>query len=310
MKRFKNILAVYNDAIGAEDALTQAAALARSNRARLTLVDVHNQSTVTPAQRKEREKCLQRTVNHLKLDGVERVSFELLVGTESVEIIAQVKRGKHDIVVASAEGGSAIRNALYGRTAIHLIRKCPCPVWLLKPGHSLQYGRVLAAVDPDPDRPENDALNTKIMDLATSLSRSYDADLHVLHAWEVRGKDRDTLSSEIRDTARTSLLEKHLNIHRERVDELLENYKPVGARHPVHLPQDIPERAILKTVNKEEIDLIVIGASSRGGLAGFLNGHAAESILAAVRGGVLTVKPTSALAEQSIRPVEKTLEVA
>ena len=313
MKRFKNILAVYNDTIGADDALTQAAALAIANRARLTLVDVLHPSATTPEQRKEREKCLQRTVNHLKLDGVERASYELLTGIESVEIIDQVLQKKHDIVIASAEGGSPIRNALYGRPAIQLLRKCPCPVWLLKPGHSLQHGRVLAAVDPDPARPESDELNIKIMDLSTSLAKSYQADIHVIHAWKVHGKDADTLSSEIRDTTRASLLEKHLNIHKERVDGLLENYHLERVPHAVHLPRDIPERAILETVNEEEIDLIVIGASSRVGLAGFLSGHAAEAILAAVRGGVLTVKPAHAIVEQPMvpaEPAERVLEVA
>ena len=313
MNRFKNILAVYNDVIGAEDALTQAAALAMANRARLTLIDVLHPSTTTPEKRNEREKCLQRTVNHLKLDGVERTSFKLLSGVEAVEIINQVVRHEYDIVIASAEGGSPIRNALYGKPAIRLIRKCPCPVWLLKPGHSLQYGRVMACVDPDPARPESDELNTKIMDLATSLSTSYDADLHILHAWEVVGKDRDTLSSEIQDTTRASLLEKHQSIHQERLDDLLSNYRLARIPHTIHLPQALPERAIVKTVNSEAVDLIVIGASSRGGVTGFLSGHAAESILAAVRGGVMTVKPASVVAEHIIEPtpiVEKALEVA
>jgi len=300
MKRFKNILVVYNGAVGSEDALTQAVMLARTNRANLTLVDVLHPSTVSWALCNEREKLLERIVNHLKLDGVNCAAFMVRIGSEPDEIINQVIRGQHDIVIASAEGGNAIRNALYGKTAVRLIRKCPCPVWLLKPDHSLQFGRVLAAVDPDPNRPECDTLNTKIMDLSTSLAVSYNAELHLLHAWEVLGKDRDTLCSELRDKTRDSLLEKHLHNHKRRVEDLLCNYRLEHIRHSIHLPRDMPERAILKTVNDEAIDLIVIGESSRSGLAGLLNGHAAEAILSAVRGGVLTVKPASMTVEQSI----------
>ena len=40
MKRFKNILAVYNNAVGDDDALTQATALAERNDARLTVIEV------------------------------------------------------------------------------------------------------------------------------------------------------------------------------------------------------------------------------------------------------------------------------
>ena len=41
MNRFKNILAVYNDAVGDDDALAQATALAKRNDARLTVIDRH-----------------------------------------------------------------------------------------------------------------------------------------------------------------------------------------------------------------------------------------------------------------------------
>ena len=40
MKRFKNILGVYNDAVGDDNALTQATALAKRNDARLTVIEV------------------------------------------------------------------------------------------------------------------------------------------------------------------------------------------------------------------------------------------------------------------------------
>ena len=301
MKRFKNILVVYGSAPGAEDALTQATVLARANRAKLTLIDTLQPLTVTPALIKERRKRLECAVSHLKLDGVAQASCDILIGTESEEIITQVLRDKHDIVIASCEGGNIIHNTLYGNTAIQLIRNCPCPVWLLKPDHSLQRGRLLAAIDPDPERPDCIPLNTKIMDLAASLSASYGAGLHVLHAWDVTGNDKDTLTSEVPDATREKLLDKHLTLHRERVEDLLSGYRLKRDGHKIHLPRDIPENAILNTVREEKIDLVVLGASAG---AGFLSGHAAETILDAVRGGVLTVRPAVAAKEQPAEILE------
>ena len=40
MRRFKNILAVYGDTIGADDVFSQATALACENNARLPFIDV------------------------------------------------------------------------------------------------------------------------------------------------------------------------------------------------------------------------------------------------------------------------------
>lgn len=297
MRRFKNILVVYNDAIGAEDALTQAASLARANHADLTLVDVFSQSRGSRAELLEREKCLRRTVNALKLDGIERVAAEVLSGVDCPEIIRLVLKAGHDLVIASAEGGGAVRNAFYGSLATQLMRKCPCPVWIIKPGQSLLDGRILAAVDlgprddPGPPDPTEDAINVQIMDLATSLATSHDCELHVLHAWDVTGKDRETVSSEMTDAARKVLLQKHERTHKAGVEALLKKYPLSRLPYFVHLPRGLPEREITKAATAHDIDLICMGTAPRSGLSRLLVGNAAESILAAVRCGVLAVKP-------------------
>lgn len=291
MRRFKNILVVYNDTIGAEDALTQAASLARANHAHLTLVDVFSQSRGSVAELLEREKRLSRTINALKLDGVERAAAEVLPGTDFLEIIRLVLEAGHDLVIASGEGGGAVRNALYGSLATQLMRKCPCPVWVIKPGQILFEGRVLAAVDLSLSDPAEDAINIQIMDLATSLATSHESELHILHAWDVTGRDRETVSSEMPCAARKLLIQKHEGIQKAGVAALLEKYELSRIPHFVHLPRGLPEREITKAVKTHGIDLICMGAAPRSALSRMFTGSAAESILAAVRCGVLTVKP-------------------
>ncbi len=291
MKRFKNILAVYNDEIGADDALSHAAALARTNGARLTVADVSGQRYASRAALEERRKRLARLVKSVERDGPHNVEARVLIGTPFLEIVRQVLRADHDIVVAGAEGGSVVRNVFYGSTATHLMRKCPCPVWIVKPDQALPYTRILAAIDPDLDNPTADALSIKIMDLATSLAAANNADLHIVHAWEVEGSDRDQLASEIRDETRHMILSKHEDVHRHVVEALLETYELSDLPHHIHLPRGRPERQITDVVENCGIDLIVMGTVSRTGIPGLLMGNAAESVLAAVRCGVLTVKP-------------------
>ena len=70
------------------------------------------------------------------------------------------------------------------------MRKCPCPVWVMKPAQGKRFARILAAVDTgvtDLDT-EHHALNTKIMDLATSLAEQEQSELHIVHAWEMFGE--------------------------------------------------------------------------------------------------------------------------
>src|SRR5205085_2026378 len=64
----------------------------------------------------------------------------------------------------------------------HLLRKCPCPVWVIKPSRRQGISRILAAVDPDPVDVVRDGVNSTIMELATSLAVLEDSELHVVHA--------------------------------------------------------------------------------------------------------------------------------
>ena len=54
-----------------------------------------------------------------------------------------------------------------------LLRKCPCPVWLMKPIEKSKYNRVLAAVDFDPPQAvaSERAFNNEILDRAAALGQ-------------------------------------------------------------------------------------------------------------------------------------------
>ena len=70
---------------------------------------------------------------------------------------------------------------------MHLLRKCPCPVWLTRPAEKDNYRCILAAVDfnldQDADRQER-TLNQQILEFADSLALSDFAELHFVHVWD------------------------------------------------------------------------------------------------------------------------------
>lgn len=291
MKRFQNILAIYDGSLGAEDVLSQAMSLAQANTARLIMVDVVEAGTQSYEAIEERERRLRRLLPAIQLEATEKVAAKVLVGTPFLEIVRQVLRDKHDLVITSAEGGSVLSSVFFGSTATHLLRKCPCPVWILKPGQTTPYARILAAVDPRPDDPIADDLNIKIMDLATSLAKVDGAHLDIVHAWDAVGRDRDTLKSEIPDETRATLLRKHEDMHRDALGILLQRYPLSEISHEVLLPRGLPQQQIAELVVNRSIDLIVMGSVTRTGIPGLLMGNAAETIVSAVKCGVLAVKP-------------------
>lgn len=292
MKRFRNILVVHDDGIGADDALSQASALARANEAKLTIASVAPSGRQAALVKTETAKRLNRLADGLRLEGVGSVDCAVLEGVAFAAIIAQVAQGRHDIVIIGEGPDLALRSMLFAGTAANLVRKCPCPVWVLKPGQSVPYAKILAAVDPLAGLGEN-SLDRKIMDLATSLARRDAAALHIVHAWDVDGKDADSVRSEIRPDDRRRILERHEERHRAAVDALLSRYPMAQIDYRVHLPRDLGERAIGHMVEREGIDLIVMGTVARAGIAGLLIGNAVERILDSVDCGVLAVKPDS-----------------
>lgn len=291
MRRFKNILAVYHDDVGADNVFAQSVALARANGARLTLIDVIPDRYATPPRIREREKGLARLLPAIHAEGVEHAEVKACGGTPFIEIIKQVMRHEHDLVVTSPEPPKANRSFYAGSTAAHLVRKCPCPVWIVRPNVEGRYARVLACVDPVSSSTSDNHLDVKLLQLATSLAEANAAELHIAHAWEVDGADRDRLRSEIQDHTRNQILGKHEALHRERVRLLMEHVRIPGADPVLHMPRSTPHDAIVDLVDRLSIDLIVMGSVNRTGISGFFIGSAAEGVLASVRCSVLAVKP-------------------
>ena len=142
MKRFENILVVYDAEFGSE-----AIALAAANGARLTLADICPVGQRAPSFIAERERRLQRTARSLRLKGVQNSSALVFVDDGVEEIVRQAARGGHDMVVAGSEcRGGTLRRVVYGDRAIAPMRRGPCPVWIVKPGQTTVYRQVLAAV--------------------------------------------------------------------------------------------------------------------------------------------------------------------
>ena len=206
LKRFKNIVVVYADVVGSEDALLNATELAKRNRAQLTLVEV-----VAPrdsAHLEERRRRLERIALSVHLDGLP-ISAVVRQGTPFIEIIKLAMHIEADLVIAPAERTVGIRSLLIGNTSMRLIRKCPCPVWIIKPEQHSHCQRVLAAVDAAST--DANELNVKILELASSLARRLGASLGIVYAWNLDGADAIAVRSEMRPDDRKDLIARHQN---------------------------------------------------------------------------------------------------
>lgn len=303
MKRFKKILLVLSGNDRA--AIARAATVAKMNSARLTAVQVIDDSAgaslppltgleskepVRPVSDAAREEAEKAIAPHLKKRGV-KAECKVLQGTAFVEVIREVLEREHDLVISSANHNGGLAERLFGSTNMQLMRKCPCPVWVVKPTRKRRYTRVLAAVDPSRTEPEERSLNRKILELGNSLAAHDKGEFHVVHAWMLFGESllragghpqRADVEGELR-----TLRAKHLS----QLEELLEEARAKTEPDRVHLIKGNPEEVIPDLVAKTKTDVLVMGTVSRKGISRLLIGNTAEKILGQVDCSVLTVKP-------------------
>lgn len=306
MKRFKNILMLYNQSVGDDAALDRATALAKRNGARLTVLEVIERMPSLAAapfgssaaeQRdlqgryfEERRALIERLIDPLRQQGVE-VDGAVAQGKVFLAIVRAVLRDGFDLVVMTADSLRGLRSLTFGSNSMHVMRKCPCPVWVMKPKAARRFHRILAAVDPGPTDAPLNPLDIKILEMSSSLARMEDCHLDIANVWDYTGTDLDTSRSEIDDTIRERLITVNTAARKEALDRLLGEVDMENLDYEIHLPRGNPSLLIPELVEENAVDLIVMGTATTSGIAGFLIGTTAEDVLRQVDCSVLTLKP-------------------
>ncbi|GAB5468003.1 MAG: universal stress protein [Rhodospirillales bacterium] len=309
MKRFKSILLVCEEETLDEVLVARAVWLAKANGAKITLVDVVEAAPGELArlfggQSGGREQDVEHEVlesfqrrlsalaKPIRDAGVETDEV-VLQGVGFIEIVRQVLRGGHDLIMKRAGGRQEGRSVFFASTDLHLMRKCPCPVWIMNPSPKPRYRRILAAVDPDPQDPQRHALNRMILDLATSLSQADESELQVVHAWRLEEEDtlRHSAFARVPKDRVAALIEEKRQESEGRLQTLLGSYPDLKIGEQVQMLHGQARSVIPELAETLEVELIVMGTLGRTGVRGLIIGNTAESILNQVHCAVLAVKP-------------------
>ena len=316
MQRFKKILCVMEHGEASKPALERAVALAENNQAELTVVDVIERlpagigmpdggpisRDLQAAMEREHEARIVSLLEpyRQRLD----VKHGVLIGTAFLEIIRMVLRNGHDLVIKCPESPSWL-DRFFSGDDMHLLRKCPCPVWLVKPEASKSYKRILAAVDVDDsylptELATRHALNVQILEMAASLALSEFAELHVVHVWDsvYESISGFVMSSDISPEKEALNVEQERRQHQQWLDTFLRNSGNKATRDALgylksqtHLMKGGARKEIPALAKRLQIDCIVMGTVARTGVMGFIMGNTAETILEQIDCSVLAIKP-------------------
>ena len=310
MKRFKSILVVCQPDSQPELAIERARLLATQNGARVTLVDVVSlpesdleAAMSDPSGRTPHEMKRQLSEYHqARLDehqqmlaslGIE-TSTQVFWGVAFVEIIRAVLRDGHDLVIKAINPNQTFRGQqVFGSLDMHLMRKCPSPIWILKDPIERENLHVLAAVDPDQSDGEQEGLNRLIMDLSTSMIPSNNCLVHVVHTWAL-SEEWALLNSRQANSSKDTTVQIEETLRESRaqaLDRLTAHYPVEDKNLQIHLLHGDAGEIVPELTAKFDIDVVVMGTVRRVDLSGMFMGNTAEVILNRLSCSVLAVKP-------------------
>lgn len=276
--------------------LEEAKLVAEATGARITLCGVLEISEHARHLIEEDQRLHEHTVIDVAQAALERLSQPLRdhqIPTESVvrigksweELTRQVIEAKHEVLLVGTRQRGPTRRMLFGSTAQKLIRVCPAPVWVIKPGEVRDIRHVLVATD------FSDAAFAALQ-TAVGLVQAMPARLSVLHALEFPfeaylrtsgvseeeiAKYRTRLETEARE---------HMQSHLAQTDARTLQH---GVK--MEIVPGTPDVVVPHFIEEHAIDLLVIGTQGRSGISGLLLGNTAERMLPYIHCSLLAVKP-------------------
>ena len=311
---FTNIVCVLNDTHKQDEVVAQALHVAKRHQARLTVVlkldalPPNAKMVMQSFAYLETQTSIESSAQVWLKDKAQAwqekypLDTDVRVGDSNNDFLHYIVESGFDLVIKLSEADFLER--LFGSEDMNLLRKCPCPVWVVHRGNSRQYDTIVACLDLNYHYPEHEVsvrkkLNMDILRYASQVALMEFAQLHIIHVYDAvpeniaRGGfisvDENHLTSDLQDiyAERDAELDRLLaNLEEELDDGTLEYLAP--QRHITH---GYPRREIAIAARSLGAKAVVMGTVARIGVPGFIMGGTAEETISQLDCAVLGIKP-------------------
>jgi len=309
-KRLDNFLVYVDDMSAIHGVLDRIIEWAQARQAKVTLAGVVEpvKAWTTDARRMATEvqnelaSSVENQLTELTktlMDSGLDVSVKVYHGDPTTVLVQAVIQEEYDLLLkAHAPVGGRFTHS-FSSIDRRLLRACPCQIAILRPLQPDHAGRILAAVNHDPEQKDKVPITDIILEVATRAALAGFRELHILHAWSIYGESSlktgfARISKESLDELRNTEEKAHQDWLNALVEEFLGKLGPETAQHlapKVYLMKGTPRQVIVQQVEQLKPDLLVIGSVARTGLPGLTIGNTAEAILNEVDCSVAIVKP-------------------
>jgi universal stress protein E len=307
MRRLDRILAVADPTATVQPAIMKAAQLARASGAVLELFvcDFDPALNGRPFADVQALRVLRDEFIEERTEFIEDLAEELRAGGQNVEthvhwdnplyrgILRRVKESQPDLVVKDTHYHSLLRRTLLTNTDWNLIRTCPAPLLLAKPGAWQDRPRILAAIDPGHLEDKPAALDHDILDYAALLGRVIGGEVHAVHAFFPAALLAMTTGLAGLPLGGHLTGDEIVAAERRRIEGGLLQLTAAHGLPPdhVHLVQGSASELLPEAAAERRADLVVMGGVSRSRFEEIFVGSTAERVLDRIACDVLVVKP-------------------
>ena len=290
MEKPRHLLVVIDPTANDHPALSRARMLALAFGARVELFVCYVTDAGTGVRVDER--VLEKLANGLRQHGIETTTEETSAATIHAGILDKVLRTRPSLVIKDTHPHSLLRRTVVANTDWQLMRQCPAPLLFVHPGEWASAPRIAAAVDVALPGEKPAALDHVLLSAAETFALATHGQLHAVHAYQpVSDLAAAVTAAAVPMAAGVDpgrIVTDGETLARGQFEELLASHRVSPERS--RLLAGAPAQALVDYVRSTAIDLLVMGAFSRGWMYNVFVGSTTERILDLLPCDVLVMK--------------------
>ncbi|ORM72529.1 universal stress protein UspE [Pantoea wallisii] len=202
-------------------------------------------------------------------------------------IIQEVLAHQHDLVLKMAHQHDRLEAVIFTPTDWHLLRKCPCPVWMVKDQPWPEGGKAVVAVNLASEEPHHDELNQKLIRETSRLAEMVNhTEVHLVGAYPITPIN---IAIELPDFDPSVYNDAIRGQHLVAMKALRQKFSI--SEEFTHVAKGLPEEVIPDIASHLDAGIVVLGTIGRTGLSAAFLGNTAEQVIDHLRCDLLAIKP-------------------
>jgi universal stress protein E len=299
MATYQDVLVVLDPSTEHQKALARAIELAEHTACKLTaflsiydfsyemttMLSGEERESMRQAVITDREIWIQELLHQARQKGI-ACSVKVVWHNRPFEAIVQtVTEHGYDLVIKGTHDHDVLKSMIFTPTDWHILRKCPCPVLLVKEHAWPEQGNILAAVNAGSEKAHHKALNQIIIRQAKAMAAMLNAKVHLVNAYPGTPIHVAIEIPEFNPVEYNDSMRHH---HVEAANALAGQFDITS--DAVHVQEGMPEDVIPRIARELDAEMVLIGTIGRTGLSAAIIGNTAEHVIDRLDCDVLALK--------------------